>query len=84
MITEKKVDEMYVALHIDNIEIINELTRICEQNMVRIKFTKLRIPIIIKRIQITEIRTKLILGQTERIIKSMFWIMSDLILTQLL
>lgn len=37
-ITEKKVDEMYVALHIDNIEIINELTLICEQNMIRIKF----------------------------------------------
>ncbi|KQB39233.1 undecaprenyl-phosphate glucose phosphotransferase [Flavobacterium aquidurense] len=37
-VLEKKVDEMYVALHIDNIEIINELTRICEQNMVRIKF----------------------------------------------
>jgi len=37
-IAEKKVDEMYVALHIDNIEIINELTRICEQNMIRIKF----------------------------------------------
>ncbi|WP_337966995.1 undecaprenyl-phosphate glucose phosphotransferase [uncultured Flavobacterium sp.] len=37
-VTEKKIDEMYVSLHIDNIEIINELTRICEQNMVRIKF----------------------------------------------
>jgi len=37
-VAEKKIDEMYVALHIDNIEIINELTRICEQNMVRIKF----------------------------------------------
>jgi putative colanic acid biosynthesis UDP-glucose lipid carrier transferase len=37
-VNDKKVDEMYVALHIDNIEIINELTRICEQNMVRIKF----------------------------------------------
>lgn len=35
---DKKIDEMYVALHIDNIEIINELTRICEQNMIRIKF----------------------------------------------
>lgn len=35
---ENEVDEMYVALHIDNIEIINELTRICEQKMVRIKF----------------------------------------------
>ncbi|MFH6994361.1 undecaprenyl-phosphate glucose phosphotransferase [Flavobacterium sp. FlaQc-48] len=37
-VAEKKVDEMYVALHIDNIDVINELTRICEQNMVRIKF----------------------------------------------
>ncbi|MFH7017752.1 undecaprenyl-phosphate glucose phosphotransferase [Flavobacterium sp. FlaQc-47] len=37
-VNDKIVDEMYVALHIDNIEIINELTRICEQNMVRIKF----------------------------------------------
>lgn len=37
-VSEKKIDEMYVALHIDNIEIINELTRICEQNMIRIKF----------------------------------------------
>jgi putative colanic acid biosynthesis UDP-glucose lipid carrier transferase len=37
-VIQKKVDEMYVALHIDKIEIINELTRICEQNMVRIKF----------------------------------------------
>lgn len=35
---DKRIDEMYVALHIDNIEIINELTRICEQNMIRIKF----------------------------------------------
>jgi undecaprenyl-phosphate galactose phosphotransferase/putative colanic acid biosynthesis UDP-glucose lipid carrier transferase len=37
-VAEKRIDEMYVALHIDNIEIINELTRICEQNMIRIKF----------------------------------------------
>jgi putative colanic acid biosynthesis UDP-glucose lipid carrier transferase len=29
---------MYVALHIDNIKIINELTLLCERNMVRIKF----------------------------------------------
>lgn len=35
---DKKIDEIYVALHIDNIKIINELTRICEQNMIRIKF----------------------------------------------
>lgn len=32
------VDEMYVSLHIDKIEIINQLTLICEQNMIRIKF----------------------------------------------
>lgn len=37
-VIDKKVDEMYVALHIDNIEIINKLIVICEQNMVRIKF----------------------------------------------
>ena len=37
-VIEHKIDEMYVALHIDNIEIINELIRICEQNMIRIKF----------------------------------------------
>lgn len=37
-VVENNVDEMYVSLHIDNIEVINELTRICEQNMVRIKF----------------------------------------------
>ncbi|WP_367757282.1 undecaprenyl-phosphate glucose phosphotransferase [Flavobacterium sp. WC2430] len=37
IITEN-VDEMYVALHIDNIEIINTLTALCERYMVRIKF----------------------------------------------
>ncbi|MNX60670.1 UDP-glucose:undecaprenyl-phosphate glucose-1-phosphate transferase [compost metagenome] len=37
-IMNEKVDEMYVALHIDNIEIINKLTHICEHHMVRIKF----------------------------------------------
>nr|WP_294782556.1 undecaprenyl-phosphate glucose phosphotransferase [uncultured Flavobacterium sp.] len=37
-VIDKHIDEMYVALHIENIEIINELIRICEQNMVRIKF----------------------------------------------
>ncbi|HEY1194555.1 undecaprenyl-phosphate glucose phosphotransferase [Flavobacterium sp.] len=37
-VIEKQIDEMYVALHIENIEMINELIRICEQNMVRIKF----------------------------------------------
>lgn len=29
---------MYVALHIDKIEVINKLIKICEQNMIRIKF----------------------------------------------
>ncbi|NGY37408.1 undecaprenyl-phosphate glucose phosphotransferase [Flavobacterium sp. XN-5] len=32
------VDEMYIALHIDNIKIIHELTALCERYMVRIKF----------------------------------------------
>lgn len=37
-ISKQKVDEMYVALHIDNIKIINQLTELCERNMIRIKF----------------------------------------------
>ncbi|WP_083572152.1 undecaprenyl-phosphate glucose phosphotransferase [Flavobacterium johnsoniae] len=37
-IIKQEVDEMYVALHIDNIQIINKLVKICDQNMVRIKF----------------------------------------------
>lgn len=37
-VAKEKVDEMYIALHIDNINIINELTALCERNMVRIKF----------------------------------------------
>jgi putative colanic acid biosynthesis UDP-glucose lipid carrier transferase len=37
-VIEEKVDEMYVALHIDNIAVINKLIQICERNMVRIKF----------------------------------------------
>jgi len=37
-IVQKEVDEMYVALHIDDIAVINILVKICEQNMVRIKF----------------------------------------------
>ena len=37
-IIKEKVDELYVALHIDNIEIINKIIKICEQNLVRIKF----------------------------------------------
>lgn len=32
------VDEMYIALHIDNIKTIHELTALCERYMVRIKF----------------------------------------------
>ncbi|MDY0986379.1 undecaprenyl-phosphate glucose phosphotransferase [Flavobacterium sp. CFBP9031] len=32
------VDEMYIALHIDNVNIINYLIDICEQHMVRVKF----------------------------------------------
>ena len=37
-IIKKEIDEIYVALHIDNVETINKLVKICEQNMVRIKF----------------------------------------------
>lgn len=37
-IINEEVDEMYVALHIDNISVINKLVQICEQHMVRIKF----------------------------------------------
>jgi putative colanic acid biosynthesis UDP-glucose lipid carrier transferase len=37
-IITKEVDEMYVALHIDNITFINKLIQICEHHMVRIKF----------------------------------------------
>jgi len=37
-IIKEKVDEVYVALHIDKVEVINRLTQICEQNLVRIKF----------------------------------------------
>ncbi|WP_244165338.1 undecaprenyl-phosphate glucose phosphotransferase [Flavobacterium phragmitis] len=37
-IVKEKVDELYVALHIDNVETINKLIKICEQNLVRIKF----------------------------------------------
>ncbi|MDY0986376.1 undecaprenyl-phosphate glucose phosphotransferase [Flavobacterium sp. CFBP9031] len=37
-IIREKVEEVYVALHIDNIKVINELTKVCEQNLVRIKF----------------------------------------------
>ncbi|AOW11469.1 undecaprenyl-phosphate glucose phosphotransferase [Flavobacterium gilvum] len=37
-IENEKVDEMYVALHIDNVDVISKLVRICEHHMVRIKF----------------------------------------------
>ncbi|MHC0448124.1 undecaprenyl-phosphate glucose phosphotransferase [Flavobacterium sp. 3-218] len=37
-IKSEKVDEMYIALHINQISVINKLTQICDQNMVRIKF----------------------------------------------
>jgi len=37
-IAKEKVDELYVALHIDNVEVINKIIKICEQNLVRIKF----------------------------------------------
>ncbi|WP_281336385.1 undecaprenyl-phosphate glucose phosphotransferase [Flavobacterium eburneipallidum] len=33
-----EVDEMYVALHIDKVKVINRLTALCEHYMVRIKF----------------------------------------------
>ncbi|MFB9110934.1 undecaprenyl-phosphate glucose phosphotransferase [Flavobacterium gyeonganense] len=33
-----QVDEMYIALHIDNVNVIHNLIKICEHNMVRIKF----------------------------------------------
>jgi len=37
-VQKEKVDEMYVALHIDNIAVINKIIQICEHYMVRIKF----------------------------------------------
>ena len=37
-IIANKVDEMYIALHIDHIKRINQLTALCERHMVRIKF----------------------------------------------
>ncbi|MBO9584143.1 MAG: undecaprenyl-phosphate glucose phosphotransferase [Flavobacterium sp.] len=37
-VIKEKVDELYVALHIDNVETINKIIKICEQNLVRIKF----------------------------------------------
>ena len=35
---QQEVDEMYVALHIDQLEIITSLVKLCEKYMVRIKF----------------------------------------------
>jgi putative colanic acid biosynthesis UDP-glucose lipid carrier transferase len=37
-ISTEKIDEMYVALHIGKIEVINRLTALCERYMVRIKY----------------------------------------------
>lgn len=37
-LVEEKIDEMYVALHIDQISVINTLTAICERHMVRIRY----------------------------------------------
>ncbi|TRX40121.1 undecaprenyl-phosphate glucose phosphotransferase [Flavobacterium restrictum] len=37
-IMNHSVDEMYIALHIDKIKTINELTLLCERHMIRIKF----------------------------------------------
>jgi putative colanic acid biosynthesis UDP-glucose lipid carrier transferase len=37
-VAKRKVDEMYIALHIDKIKTIQQLTAICERYMVRIKF----------------------------------------------
>lgn len=37
-IAKHKIDEMYIALHIDNIKTINKLTALCERSMIRIKF----------------------------------------------
>jgi putative colanic acid biosynthesis UDP-glucose lipid carrier transferase len=34
----QKIDEMYVALHISQLEVINKLTRLCERYMVRIRY----------------------------------------------
>ncbi len=37
-ILTEKVDEMYIALHISKIDVINSITALCERYMVRIKF----------------------------------------------
>ncbi|MFB9076914.1 undecaprenyl-phosphate glucose phosphotransferase [Flavobacterium procerum] len=37
-VLKENVDEVYVALHIDKVNIINKIIQICDQNMIRIKF----------------------------------------------
>ncbi|WP_396168158.1 undecaprenyl-phosphate glucose phosphotransferase [Flavobacterium sp.] len=37
-LAKNKIDEMYVALHISQLEIINKLTALCERYMVRIRY----------------------------------------------
>ena len=37
-LSSEKIDEMYVALHIEKIDVINRLTALCERYMVRIKY----------------------------------------------
>lgn len=37
-LSKERVDEMYVALHINKIEVINRLTQICDRYMVRIRY----------------------------------------------
>jgi putative colanic acid biosynthesis UDP-glucose lipid carrier transferase len=37
-ISTNNIDEMYIALHIDRIKTIHQLTALCERHMVRIKF----------------------------------------------
>lgn len=37
-LNSQKIDEMYVALHINKIDVINQLTTLCERYMVRIKY----------------------------------------------
>ena len=37
-ISTNSVDEMYIALHIDRLKTIHQLTALCERHMVRIKF----------------------------------------------
>ena len=37
-LSNEKVDEMYVALHIDKIDVINKLTLLCERHLVRIRY----------------------------------------------